>query len=152
MLRPILWRSLRSLIQSIELLVLFKCDHDLILIVHLLRLLLLVALDQVEGLLEASSGDLLNQFLDLRDLLLLRSLRVLDLLVRVHARQLVLEVLDEAWVLLEHAKFDDVIDDVLAVHQAEELLALDADGLQLRHNLLRGASLDLAFFVTGEDE
>jgi hypothetical protein len=95
---------------------------------------------------------LLNELLDLGNLPLLRGLRVAYLLVRVHAGQLVLEVLDEAGILLEHSELDDVVKDILTIDQAKELLALDANGLQLRHDLLRGLPLDFALFVVGEDE
>lgn len=143
---------LRRLVNSVELLVLLESDLDLSLAAHILSLFLLVVLHELECLLEARECYLLNELLDLGNLPLLRGLRVANLLVRVHAGQLVLEVLDEAGILLEHSELDDVVKDILTIDQAKELLALDANGLQLRHDLLRGLSLDFALFVVGEDE
>lgn len=92
---------------------------------------------------------MLDQLLDFGDLLFLGRLRVEELLVWVG--QLVLQMLLDIRILLNHAKLDDVVQNVLAVHEAKELLTFYADRLQLGHNLLRGRSLCFAFFVAGED-
>ena len=109
----------------------------------------MVPVNQPQGLLLPRHCYLLNQLLDFGNLLLLGRLRVHELLVWIS--QLVLQVLLEIWVSLNHSKLDDVVHDVLAVHEAKELLRFYADRLQLGDDLLRGRSLRFAFFIAGED-
>ena len=87
----------------------------------------MVPVYQPQGLLLPRHCDLLDQLLDFGDLLLLGRLRVQELLVRIS--QLVLQMLLEIWVSLNHSKLDDVVHDVLAVHEAKELLRFYADRL-----------------------
>lgn len=87
----------------------------------------MVVFDEVKGLLKSLQGNLLNKLLNLSDLLLLRRLSIQDLLVGVDGGQLVFQMLNETRILLQHSKLDDIVENILAVDKAQELLAFDTD-------------------------
>ena len=120
--------------------------------VDVLGLSIVVALHEFESLLAPCESYLLNHLLHLGDLLLFGGWSIPYFFFWVRGRKLVFEMLVEIGILLQHAKLDDVVDQVLAVHQAEELLAFNADRFQLGDDHLRGVSLGSASLVVGEDE
>lgn len=87
----------------------------------------MVVFDEVKGLLKSLQCNLLNKLLNLSDLLLLRRLSIQDLLVGVDGGQLVFQMLNETRILLQHSKLDDIVENILAVDKAQELLAFDTD-------------------------
>lgn len=87
----------------------------------------MVVFDEVKGLLKSLQSNLLNKLLNLSDLLLLRRLSIQDLLVGIDGGQLVFQMLNETRILLQHSKLDDIVENILAVDKAQELLAFDTD-------------------------
>lgn len=87
----------------------------------------MVVFDEVKGLLKSLQCNLLNKLLNLSDLLLLRRLSIHDLLVGIDGGQLVFQMLNETRILLQHSKLDDIVENILAVDKAQELLAFDTD-------------------------
>ena len=56
-------------------------------------------------------------------------------------------MLFEMWVVLHHAEFDGEVQDILIIDQIQQLLILDADVLQLWHDLLSYDFFGFAGFI-----
>jgi hypothetical protein len=114
--------------------------------------LLLVLFDQLVGLAHTVTCHLLKELLDVSEVALEVVLSHGEVVLRVLGSQFVLEMLLEVRVLLEHAELDDVVDEVLRVDEAQQLLRLYANLLKVLQNELSGLLNLLAPDVIGEDE
>jgi hypothetical protein len=99
----------------------------------------MICIDKLPGFLNSFSSNLFDKLLNL--------LHLCYLIFILHD---VLQMLSKMRILLSHSELHDVQEKLSGTHQAEKLLGLDTDLLQLHQHVLCGATL--SSFISGENQ